>query len=79
MLGKLSVVGPNGVSCIIVSNGFSKTGNSARFKFKLENCDSKLEITSPATSIGFLCPIFAALSDSAERTSEDKEYGVKKF
>ena len=31
MLGKLSVVGPSGVSCIIGCNGFSNTGNSGRY------------------------------------------------
>ena len=73
IVGKLSVVGPSGVSCMIGRNGFSNTGNSGSVKLTLLNCASKLAIVSPAASNGSLAPIFAALSDIAEITSADKE------
>ena len=55
MLGKLSVVGPSGVSCIIVSNGFANTGNSAKSKLKFANSPSNswpssLNIGPPVSS-----------------------------
>ena len=34
------------MSCIIVSNGFANTGNSARSKLKFANSPSNSEITS---------------------------------
>ena len=73
IVGKLSVVGPNGVSCIIGCNGLSNAGNSGRVKLTLLNLPSKLAMTSAAASKGFLAPIFAALSPIAEITSADKE------
>ncbi len=79
ILGKLSVVGPSGVSCIIGCNGFSNTGNSGRFKLKSANWLSKSAITSAALSKGFATPIFAAFCSKALYISLETLYGLKIF